>query len=72
MPKQRGDRLQLHATADRLGRQGVPELVGVHVSDPGGVCGGFDGVVDASAGDGSAAAGEEQRAVGRSGRVESR
>ena len=37
-----GDRLGRHASVDRLGGQGVPELVGVNVREPG--CGA--GLVD--------------------------
>ena len=35
----RGDRLQAHAAVDGLGGQGVPELVGVDVGQPGGGAG---------------------------------
>jgi hypothetical protein len=34
VPEQRGDRLEGHAAVDGLGREGVPELVGVDVPDP--------------------------------------
>ena len=63
MPQERGDRFEGHAAVDRLGREGVAELVGVDVTDPGGCGGGLYGVVDAGAGDGPAAVGEEQGAV---------
>ena len=40
-----------HAAVDGLGGQGVPQLVGVDVADPGGGGGRLDGVVDAGGGD---------------------
>jgi hypothetical protein len=46
-----------------LGGEGVPQLVWVDVPDPGREGGLVDGVVDAGAGDGAAAVGEQQRAV---------
>jgi hypothetical protein len=36
MAEHGGDRFQAHAAVDRLGGQGVPELVGVDVRQPGG------------------------------------
>jgi len=39
MPEHRGDGLQGHAAVDRLGGQGVPQLVGVQVREPGGGAG---------------------------------
>ena len=42
MAEQGGDRFQAHAAVDRLGGQGVPELVGVDMAQPGGGAGPVD------------------------------
>jgi hypothetical protein len=42
MAEHRGDRLQAHAAVDRLGGQGMPQLVGVEVAQPGGGAGPVD------------------------------
>jgi len=36
MAENGGDRLQAHATVDRLGRQSMPELMRVNMRQPGG------------------------------------
>jgi len=36
MAGQGGDRLQAHPAVDRLGRQSMPELVGMNMRQPGG------------------------------------
>ena len=46
MPEQRRDRFQAHAPVDRLGGQGVAQLVGMHVADPGPLGRGDDVAVD--------------------------
>ena len=35
MPEEGGDRFEAHAAVDRLGGEGVAQLVGVDVADPG-------------------------------------
>ena len=59
MPEEGRYRFEAHATVDRLGGEGVPQLVGVDVPDAGGGRGLADGVVDAGAGDRPGAVGEQ-------------
>ncbi len=64
--EQRGDGLQAHAAVDGLGGQGVPQLVGVDVGQPGGGAGSVDHPGDGVPVQGSAVLpGQQQRVPGR-------
>jgi hypothetical protein len=61
--EERRDRFEAHAPVDGLGGEGVAELVGVDVTDPGGVSGSLNGAVEAFGWDWSAAVAEQQVAA---------
>jgi len=58
MAEQGGDGFEAHAAVDGLGGQGVAQLVGVHVTDPGSGGGFLDGLVHAGGWDRAAPFGQ--------------
>ena len=63
MAEERCDGFEAHAPIDRLGREGVAELVRVNVSESGGVSGSLNGTIDALWWDRSTTVAEEKVAA---------